>query len=154
MIVYLQEKILSFDHFDIWDEQQNILFTADREFFNFGKKVTLSDATGHQIAAVQHIPFSIPSAFRLSIGTQELTLCRRFALFARRYTLEEFGWEVEGNFIGHDYEITQAGRRVAVVEKAWPAFHDRYALEVADPNNLLPAICTVIAIDCCDEQNN
>ena len=154
MIVYLQEELLSFDHFTIWDAQDNVLFTADREFFNFGKKVTLADAAGHTAAAVQHIPFSIPPAFRLSIGTHALTLSRRFALFARRYTLDELGWQVEGDFTGHDYEITQDGRRIAVLQKAWPAFRDRYTLEVAEPNDLLPAICAVIAIDCCDEQNN
>ena len=154
MIVYLREELLSFDHFEIWDEQERTLFTADREFFNFGKKVTLADPQGRQVAAVQHIPFSIPSAFSLSIDSRELTLQRRFALFSRRYTLEELGWEVEGDFTGHDYEITGSGRRIALLQKAWPAFHDRYMLEIADPNDLMPALCTVIAIDCCDEQNN
>ena len=39
MIFYLKEEFLSFDHFDIWDENENLVYSADREFFNFGKKL-------------------------------------------------------------------------------------------------------------------
>lgn len=29
MIYYLQEELFSFDHFDIWDEQDNVCFQVD-----------------------------------------------------------------------------------------------------------------------------
>ena len=35
MIFYLKEEFLSFDHFDIWDENDRLVYSADREFFNF-----------------------------------------------------------------------------------------------------------------------
>ena len=54
MIFYLKEEFLSFDHFDIWDENENLVYSADREFFNFGKKLIVQDASGRQAAAVQH----------------------------------------------------------------------------------------------------
>ena len=38
MTFYLKEEFLSFDHFDIWDEQDQLVYSADREFFTFGKK--------------------------------------------------------------------------------------------------------------------
>lgn len=60
MIFYLKEEFLSFDHFDIWDENENLVYSADREFFNFGKKLIVQDASGRQAAAVQHVPFSLP----------------------------------------------------------------------------------------------
>lgn len=37
MTFYLKEEFLSFDHFDIWDEQDQLVYSADREFFTFGK---------------------------------------------------------------------------------------------------------------------
>ncbi|MCQ2420096.1 MAG: hypothetical protein MJ118_03080, partial [Clostridia bacterium] len=73
MIVYLREELLSFDHFEIRDEQERTLFTADRELFSFGRKVTLADPQRRQAAAAQHIPISTPSAFTLSIGSPEPT---------------------------------------------------------------------------------
>ena len=51
MIFYLKEEFLSFDHFDIWDENDRLVYSADREFFNFGKKLIVQDASGRQGAA-------------------------------------------------------------------------------------------------------
>ena len=132
MIFYLKEEFLSFDHFDIWDENENLVYSADREFFNFGKKLIVQDASGRQVAAVQHVPFSLPCS----------------------YSLDELGWEIEGDFMSLDYEITQNGRRVAAISRAFLTLGDRYALEVANPQDALIALCTVLAIDCCDEEHS
>ena len=45
MTFYLKEEFLSFDHFDIWDEQDQLVYSADREFFTFGKKLNVEDRT-------------------------------------------------------------------------------------------------------------
>lgn len=84
-------------------------------------------------------------------GTLELD--RHFSLFSRSYSIDSLGWEVEGDFFGVDYAITKGSQTVARMEKAWPAFHDRYRLEIADPADAMAALCTVLAIDCCDEHH-
>ena len=109
MIFYLKEEFLSFDHFDIWDENENLVYSADREFFNFGKKLIVQDASGRQAAAVQRVPFSLPCTYALTIGGREYDLTRNFAFFSRSYSLDELGWEIEGDFMSLDYEITQNG---------------------------------------------
>ena len=154
MIFYLKEEFLSFDHFDIWDENENLVYSADREFFNFGKKLIVQDASGRQAAAVQHVPFSLPCTYALTIGGREYDLTRNFAFFSRSYSLDELGWEIEGDFMSLDYEITQNGRRVAAISRAFLTLGDRYALEVFDPQDALIALCTVLAIDCCDEEHS
>ena len=153
MIFYLQEAFMSFDHFDVRDENENLVYSADREFFNFGKKLTVADAAGNVVASVQHVPFSIPCTYALTVGTREYDLTRQFAFFSRSYSIDELGWEIEGDFMGLDYEITKDGCRVAAVSSTWMLLGDRYALEVADPRDALIALLTVIAIDCCDEEH-
>lgn len=153
MIFYLKEEFMSFDHFDIWNEADEIVYSADREFFNFGRKLVLLDAAGNEAATVQHLPFSFPCTYALRIGTREYALTRNFALFSRSYSIDELGWQVEGDFMGLDYEITAQGARVAVIERAWPNFSDSYRLEVTQDRDALLALCTVIAIDCCDEEH-
>lgn len=128
MIFYLKEEFLSFDHFDIWDENENLVYSANREFFNFGKKLIVQDASGRQAAAVQHVPFSLPCTYALTIGGREYDLTRNFAFFSRSYSLDELGWEIEGDFMSLDYEITQNGRRVAAISRAFLTLGDRYAL--------------------------
>ena len=53
-----------------------------------------------------------------------------------------------------DFEIMQGDRRVAYIEKAFPAFHDRYRLEIEDPKDELTALCVVLAIDVEAERHN
>lgn len=154
MIFYLKEEFLSFDHFDIWNENEALVYSADREFFNFGKKLVVQDSSGQQVAAVQHVPFSLPCTYALTIGEKEYDLTRNFAFFSRSYSLDELGWEIEGDFMSLEYEITKNGSRVASVSRAFLTLGDRYALEVADPRDALIALCVVLAIDCCDEEHS
>ena len=154
MIFYLKEEFMSFDHFDIWDASQKLAYSADREFFHFGKKLIVQDTAGREAAAVQHVPFSIPCTYLLTIGEQELELTRNFALFSRSYSLEALGWEIEGDFMSLEYEITQGSRRIAAVSREFLSFGSSYALEVFAPEYALIALCTVLAIDCCDEEHS
>ena len=93
-------------------------------------------------------------AYALTIGGREYDLTRNFAFFSRSYSLDELGWEIEGDFMSLDYEITQNSRRVAAISHAFLTLGDRYALEVFDPQDALIALCTVLAIDCCDEEHS
>lgn len=153
MTLYLQEELFSFDHFEIWDEQDEVCFQVDREFFNWGKTLRVRDAGGAICATVRHVPFSVPCCFTLELPEGTLELQRNFALFSRSYSIDSLGWAVEGDFLGLDFSITAHGQELAHIEKAWPAFHDRYRLDVLRPADLLPALCTVLAIDCCDEHH-
>lgn len=98
MTFYLKEEFLSFDHFDIWDEQDQLVCSADREFFTFGKKLNVEDASGRQIAAIQHVPFSIPCTYVLTIEGQDYDLTRNFAFFSRSYSLDALGWEIRPGY--------------------------------------------------------
>ena len=49
MLFYLKEEFLSFDHFDIWDENENLVYSADREFFNFGKSSSCATPPGSRL---------------------------------------------------------------------------------------------------------
>ena len=66
---------LSLIHIYIWDENENLVYSADREFLNFGNKLIVQDASGRQAAAVQHVPFSLPCTYALTIGGREYALC-------------------------------------------------------------------------------
>ena len=126
MIYYLQEELFSFDHFDIWDEQDNVCFQVDREFLTWGKTLRVRDAQGRLCATVHHVPFSIPCSFELETAGGTLELDRHFSLFSRSYSIDSLGWEVEGDFFGVDYAITKGSQTVARMEKA-PIRRTRWA---------------------------
>lgn len=154
MTLYLQEEIFSFDHFDIWDEDGNVKYQVERELFQFGRKLVVTDAEGKEVCFVQHIPFSVPCAYELAVPGGSVRLDRHFSFLGQRYSVYELGWEVEGSFMSLEFAVTQGERQVAHIEKAWPAFHDRYRLEIADPKDELAALCVVLAIDVEAERHN
>ena len=65
MTLYLQEELFSLDHFDIWDEQDQLVYSADREFFTFGKKLNVEDASGRQIAVPDGKRFRLEKSLHL-----------------------------------------------------------------------------------------
>ena len=154
MTLYLQEELFSLDHFDIWDEDGNVKCQVERELFQFGRKLVVVDMQGREVCFVQHIPFSIPCAYELAVPGGSVQLDRHFSFFTQQYTIDELGWKVAGSFMSLDFEITQGDRRVAYIEKAFPAFHDRYRLEIEDPKDELTALCVVLAIDVEAERHN
>ena len=107
-----------------------------------------------RVCFVQHIPFSIPCAYELAVPGGSVQLDRHFSFFTQQYTIDELGWKVAGSFMSLDFEITQGDRRVAYIEKAFPAFYDRYRLEIEDPKDELTALCVVLAIDVEAERHN
>ena len=154
MTLYLQEELFSLDHFDIWDEDGNVKYQVERELFQFGRKLVVVDMQGREVCFVQHIPFSIPCAYELAVPGGSVQLDRHFSFFTQQYTIDELGWMVAGSFMSLEFEITQGDRRVAYIEKAFPAFHDRYRLEIEDPKDELTALCVVLAIDVEAERHN
>ena len=154
MTLYLQEELFSLDHFDIWDEDGNVKYQVERELFQFGRKLVVVDMQGREVCFVQHIPFSIPCAYELAVPGGSVRLDRHFSFFMQQYTIDELGWKVAGSFMSLDFEIMQGDRRVAYIEKAFPAFHDRYRLEIEDHKDELTALCVVLAIDVEAERHN
>ncbi|MDY2690886.1 MAG: LURP-one-related family protein [Oscillospiraceae bacterium] len=154
MTLYLQEELFSLDHFGIWDEDGNVKYQVERELFQFARKLVVVDMQGREVCFVQHIPFSIPCAYELAVPGGSVRLDRHFSFFTQQYTIDELGWKVAGSFMSLDFEIMQGDRRVAYIEKAFPAFHDRYRLEIEDPKDELTALCVVLAIDVEAERHN
>ena len=103
---------------------------------------------------MQHIPFSVPCSYELAVPSGSVQLDRHFSLFSQRYSIDSLAWEVAGSFMSLDFSITQADKLIARIEKAWPAFQDRYQLEIADEKDELTALCVILAIDIEAERHN
>ena len=112
MTLYLQEELFSLDHFDIWDEDGNVKYQVDREPFQFGRKLVVTDTQGREVCFVQHIPFSVPCSYELAVPSGSVQLDRHFSLFSQRYSIDSLAWEVAGSFMSLDFSITQAGNSI------------------------------------------
>ena len=54
MNLYIKQKVFSWkDRFSVFDENQNICFTAESEFFSLGKKLHLYDSMHREAAFIR-----------------------------------------------------------------------------------------------------
>ena len=63
------------------------------------------------------------------------------------FTLDFNGWQVQGDFMGWEYEITDGQRQVAAISKELLHWTDTYVIDVADGRDGLCALMVVLAID-------
>ena len=58
------------------------------------------------------------------------------------------GWSIEGDFFEWDYRIVDgSGRGVATVSKELFKWTDTYSIDIHQPEDALPALMLVLAID-------
>ena len=72
---------------------------------------------------------------------------KQFSFLVPRYQVDYRGWDVEGDFLGWDYRVTDGSRTVMRIEKQWLSWGDTYTLSFANPADEIPGLLLVIAID-------
>ena len=150
MKLYLKQKVFSWvDRFTVWDEAGNDRYYVEGEFFSWGKKLHVSNLTGREVAFIEQKVFSfLPKFFVYVNGSRIAEIVKEFSFLFPRYSIMGPGWEMEGSFMAHDYQITQSSRPIVTIHKEWMSWGDCYELDIADSADETMALAVVLAIDC------
>ncbi len=150
MKLYIKQKVFSWkDKFYVKDENGNDRYYIEGEFFTLGKKLHIYDMNNNELAFIHQKVMSFLPRFYVYIGgTQVAEIVKEFTLFRNKYRIEGLGWEVDGDFMDHDYEITSMGRPIVSISKEWFTWGDSYMLDIADNVDPINALSVVLAIDC------
>ena len=158
MKLYIKEKVFSWsDKFYVMDEDGNEKYIVEGEFFSLGKKLHVYDLQGAEVAFIKQELMTFLPRFTVYAGGGEIAQVKReFTFFRPRYTIEGLGWEVDGSFWEHDYQITRYGQPIVTITKEWMTWGDSYELDIANPADEIVALAVVLTIDCVQEmqQNN
>jgi len=156
MKLYIKEKVFSWsDSFSVKDAYGEDKYTVEGEIFSLGRKLHVYDCHGAEAAFIKQELFTFLPQFTVSVGGAEVARVRReFSFLRPRYTIEGLGWEVEGSFWEHDYQITRNGRPIVTITKEWMTWGDTYELDIEDPADELIALAVVLTIDCVQEMQS
>lgn len=157
MNLYIQQKIFSWgDRFSVYDADGNVKYTVEGEIFTFGRKLHLYDADGIELLYIeQQLLTLLPRYLIYRNGEVEAEVVKEFSFFCPEYSVNGPGWQVQGDFWDHDYDIKDGERVIASVEKEWFTFGDAYEISVLDDANVVTALAVVLVIDACiDAQRN
>lgn len=156
MKLYIREKVFSWgDKFTVKDQYGNDKYQVQGEVFSFGKKLHVYDMTGNEVAFIrQEIWTFLPKFYVFCNGQQVAEIRKEFSFLFPRYTIGGLGWEINGSFWEHQYEITRGGCPIVTIRKEWMTWGDTYELDIADPAHELVALAVVLTIDCVNEANS
>ena len=150
MKLYIKQKVFSWgDKFTVKDESGRDKYIVEGEIFSWGKKLHVYDMTGEEVAFIKQEIWSLLPRFYVYRGDRQVAEIRKeFTFFFPRYSIDGLGWEIDGSFMAHDYEISKAGRTIVTICKEWMTWGDSYELNIADQNDEILALSVVLAIDC------
>jgi uncharacterized protein YxjI len=105
------------------------LYRVKGSLLAFPKHMTITDATGAEVASLRAKTFSpIKSKMTLEIVSGE-------------------PWILEGSFIEKNYTISSAGRPIVEISQKWITMRDRYTVDVADGVDPGLALAVLWAVD-------
>ncbi len=156
MKLYIKERVFTWgDQFTVKDEHGSDKYIVEGEVFTWGKKLHVYDMDGNEVAFIKQEVWSFLPTYYVFCGDRQVAeIKKEFSFLFPRYSIEGLGWEIEGRFMAHDYEITKAGRSIVTISKEWMTWGDSYELTIADPVDEIVALAVVLTIDCVVESQN
>ena len=156
MKLYIKEKVFSWgDKFTVKDASGRDKYVVEGEVFTWGKKLHIYDMTGREVAFIKQEVWSFLPRFYVFCGGQQVAeIKKEFTFLFPKYSIEGLGWEIDGSFLAHEYEITKGGRSIVTISKEWMTWGDSYELNIANPADEILALAVVITIDCVMESGS
>ena len=150
MKLYIRQKVFSWgDRFTVKDTDGNDRYTVEGEIFSWGKKLHVYDGNNREAAFIRQEVWSFLPCYDVMIGERQVAqIVKEFSFFFPKYRIDGLGWEINGSFWDHDYQITKNGRNIVSIHKEWMTWGDCYELEIVDPADEIIALAVVLAIDC------
>ena len=147
-LIFKQRLFSWFDSYDIYDEAGNVVYTVEGKL-SWGHCLHILNSVGEHIGTVQERVLTFLPKFEMYVGENYVgCIQKEFTFFTPRFDIDCNGWQVEGNFMGWDYAVTEAcGAPVARITKELFNWTDTYVIDVADPGNALCVLMLVLAID-------
>ncbi|MBR6536572.1 MAG: LURP-one-related family protein [Lachnospiraceae bacterium] len=157
MKLYIKQKIFSWnDKFSVYDANGEERYWVEGELFSWGKKLHVYDNSQREAAFIRQEVLTFLPKFIVSINGQDIAeIVKEFTFFKPRYRIDGLGWEIDGDFWDHDYEIMKNGHTIVSISKEWFTWGDCYELDIESPEDEILALAVVLAIDCViDAQRN
>lgn len=156
MKFYMKQKVFSWkDKFKIYDEYENEAYWVEGKVFSLGKKLDLFDVNNNHKAHIhQKVLSFLPRFFIQMNGEDVAEVVKHFTLFRQKFSVTGYDWQVEGDFLSHEYEIYRDGYTIATISKEWFTFGDAYSINITDGVDPVPVLSVVLIIDAILAQSN
>ncbi len=156
MKLYIKQKVISLiDKFNIYDENGNEAYWVEGEVFSIGKKLDLFDKDNNHKAHIhQKVLSFLPRFFIQMNGEDVAEVVKHFTLFKQKFSVTGYDWQVDGDFLAHEYEIYRNDYTIATISKEWFTLGDAYSIDITDGVDPVSVVSVVLIIDAILAQSN
>ena len=147
-LIFKQRMFSWFDSYDIYYENGKVAYTVKGQL-SWGHCLKIYDPQGREVGTVKEKVLAFLPRFEVYLGDRYLGMIRKeFTFFVAQFTIDFLGWQVDGGLMEWDYTVrAREGRQVAAISKELFHWTDTYIIDVADPQDALPALMLALAID-------
>ena len=146
-LLFKQRLFSWFDSYDIYDENGQTVYTVQGQLA-WGHCLKIYDARGVEIGTVKQRILTFLPKFEMYLGDRYIgCISKEFTFFFPKYYVDFRGWDVDGDMLNWDYEVTQGNRTVMHISKEWLTWGDTYTLRYDNIQDEIPGLLLVIAID-------
>jgi uncharacterized protein YxjI len=140
------------DDFDITDEDGHRLYHVDGKALTLRDRLVIEGPSGDEVAAVHRHLVALRPTYEVTIGGEKAAEVRRnfFTPFREKFTIDIPGpddLEISGDLLDHEFTVERDGRQVAAVSKRWLSLRDTYGVDIADGQDHLLILASVLALD-------
>ncbi len=129
--------------YDVCDENNNAVFTV-KAVLAFKHCFNIYDANGTEVGTIRGkaLTFLRPRLDLFINGVESGSIVKEVSLFTPKYSLDLRNWQIQGNWLGQNYQIQSPDGVIAVIAKR--SF--TYEVEIYNPEYALDILMVVIAI--------
>ena len=150
----LREDLISIGD-DFWIENENgqRVFRVDGKVLRISKTYAFLDMAGNTLCRIKERLLTIKDTMEIEDAEgQEMAVIRKALISPLRdrwnvKVRNSPDLDVQGNILDHEYTISQGRQRIAEVSKKWFRLTDTYGVEIADNQNDILILATVVAMD-------
>ncbi len=137
---------------DILNEAGQPVYQVDGKVLSLHGLMVVNDVSGNEVGRVSRKLVSLLATYEISLaGGVDAEVHQRFSSpLHPKWTIAVAGgaeMEMTGNFVQHDFTFTENGQTIATVSKAWISLADSYGVDIADGQNDLLILCSVLALE-------
>lgn len=139
------------DHYDIYDENEEVVYHVDQDFRIIGNTVHVFDSDDREIFVIDRVILSLLPKFVIHFFDErgDITIQSKLSLFLRQMEIDpkHLCLSLEGDFFDHHFKIYQEDMMIAEINKKFISFGDSFEITVYDEDKQDLCVAIMIAVD-------
>ena len=140
------------DDFQIKDETGRDTFVVNGKAFSFAKQLSFQDMTRNVLVSITQKLLSWGPTYEICRDDRPVAVVKKelFNVFSYRFAIERPGstsLQATGNFLDHEYVISQDEQQIATVSKQWFSLADTYGVDIGEVEDDVLVLAITVVID-------